>query len=361
MQSLLKLVPFEILGALLALFVCALLLFRTTLHYYLTWRNKGQSSSKKWFFEVFYLGAAVIAAAYLAADVNLKLVDEELDRSALAVVSVVSVIAVLLFAAVASAAAFGEGRLRKGALVGARAAHLLIVVGMALWFGSRTELPTEFPVTDEPLDSMNLMEEATEYLAVTDAGTQIPLYHIDLRTRDEETRQYVAAAVDWTPDSSHVIPRASASIHANCHGWVFTGGRFLVRGENVDQILRDNGYTVQGDPQPGDIIVYRSEYGEVLHTGIVSGILLDGTCIIESKWGITGRYLHQAEDQPYGLNYAFYRSERSGHLVTVIHSDEAESFLAQATLDDEPSTDEDGEDFESDAEENADADAVNSQ
>ena len=28
----------------------------------------------------------------------------------------------------------------------------------------------------------------------------------------------------------------------NCHGWVFTGGRFWVSGEDVPRILEDNGY-----------------------------------------------------------------------------------------------------------------------
>ncbi len=29
--------------------------------------------------------------------------------------------------------------------------------------------------------------------------------------------------------------------HSNCHGWVFAGGKHIVRGESVDKILEDNG------------------------------------------------------------------------------------------------------------------------
>ncbi|MFO0868720.1 MAG: hypothetical protein U0935_07185 [Pirellulales bacterium] len=102
---------------------------------------------------------------------------------------------------------------------------------------------------------------------------------------------------------------------ANCHGWVFTEGRYLVRGRYVDTILKDNGYHVVADPHPGDLIVYRDDHGEPIHTGIVKAVGEQGFVLIESKWGTLDTYLHLPEDQAYSKGYAYYRSPRSGHAL----------------------------------------------
>jgi len=56
----------------------------------------------------------------------------------------------------------------------------------------------------------------------------------------------------------------------------------LLRGREVVQILRDNGYRVTLSPRAEDLVVYRNEAGEIVHTGIVSGVLDDGTVLVES-------------------------------------------------------------------------------
>ncbi len=319
--------PSELIESLLALAICALLILRAVVHFAFSKAEVGWSR-RRVVTEGFFWFSGVLLFCFFAGDLSRVLV-RRLDPSMMIGLSLISAIGILAFAIVGFAARFGSSYLGKQASFVTRLTHFLVLVGVGVWFSCRMYQPGTQHLNEIPLDSHTLMSEDTEYLAITDAGTQIPLYEIDIRESNGLVRNQLANST-MIPAGAKVIPRGDANLNANCHGWVFTGGKFLLRGRSVDQILTENGYTVQGIPAAGDVIVYRGGQGELLHTGIVSGILLDGTCIIESKWGIAGRYLHQAEDQPYGLNYAFYRSERGGHLVTVIHRKDAESYLAKA-------------------------------
>jgi hypothetical protein len=122
----------------------------------------------------------------------------------------------------------------------------------------------------------------------------------------------VNAVIEW---SDKWIRRGPPTDHSNCHGWVFTGGRFNLSGEQVDTILTENGYEKADKPQAGDVIVYRA--GTLLrHTGVVQAVLPGGEVLVESKWGWMGVFLHAAGDSPYGKEYEFRRSPRAGHLLT---------------------------------------------
>lgn len=316
--------PPEILESLLAVTICALLILRTALVVLFS-REFSKAGRGQIAVEIFFWLVAVFLAGYLVADMN-RAWHETLDRSQITAFIVLSAVGIVVFSGIAITARLGVRFLRPGMHNAFKALYLVLLAGAAAWFVSRTNAPVTFEFSQTPRDSMNLMSEDSTHLAVTDNGAQITLFEIDIRDRSDQAKEYIATSTN-TPANAKVIPRGDASINANCHGWVFTGGKYLLKGNSVDMILSDNGYTLQGKPEPGDLIVYRSPGGDCLHTGIVSGILLDGTCIIESKWGIAGRYLHQAEDQPYGLNYAFYRSPRSGHLVTIVHRDDLDAFL----------------------------------
>lgn len=115
----------------------------------------------------------------------------------------------------------------------------------------------------------------------------------------------------------HQVTRTSdPTFETNCHGWVFTGGRYWLLSEEVQQILDDNGYEIVTTPRAGDLIVYRDSVSNaVLHTGIVSSVTADGKVLIESKWGKMGRFLHHPEDQKYSTTWQFQRSSRPGHLL----------------------------------------------
>ncbi len=101
----------------------------------------------------------------------------------------------------------------------------------------------------------------------------------------------------------------------NCHGYVFTGGRYGMDGELVDMILNENGYHKVRTPSTGDLIVYRTASGEIAHTGLVRAYTEDGSALIESKFGPMGSYLHGHDIACYEQRFDFYRSSREGHLL----------------------------------------------
>ncbi len=112
-----------------------------------------------------------------------------------------------------------------------------------------------------------------------------------------------------------VIRRKAADEHSNCHGWVFTGGRYWIDGQTVDLLLKENGYRAVNQPLPGDVVVYRDTNGQVSHTAIVRSGGIGAPPIVEGKWGWMGVFLHLVDESPYGKSYTFYRSKRKGHLV----------------------------------------------
>ncbi len=92
----------------------------------------------------------------------------------------------------------------------------------------------------------------------------------------------------------------------NCWGWTFTcGSAWMNDPIDVDNVLSDNGYAQitpahSAPAKPGDVIVYRDDRGEVLHTGIVREVdpATGQPTLVESKWGPWGRYLHPPETVP---------------------------------------------------------------
>jgi len=84
--------------------------------------------------------------------------------------------------------------------------------------------------------------------AITDAGAVVPLFTSrgdGPETENEGGTTYIHShGLD-----ERVILTGDANPNYNCHGWTFTAGRFWVRGEAVEQILKDNGYSpVSGAP-----------------------------------------------------------------------------------------------------------------
>ncbi|MFO0935642.1 MAG: HIG1 domain-containing protein [Gemmataceae bacterium] len=159
----------------------------------------------------------------------------------------------------------------------------------------------------------------------TDKGKTIPLYVAQVRSAEETAADELEllTGFEWL---KRVINRGAASDASNCHGWVFTGGKYWVQGKDVRTILEDNGYRVTRNPRPEDLIVYfkANESGTetVEHTGIVRAV--GGVTLIESKWGWMGVYLHAADSSCYGLNFKFYHTSRSGHQFVNLKPEDAE-------------------------------------
>lgn len=161
-------------------------------------------------------------------------------------------------------------------------------------------------------------KEIHEFVAMTDRNRPIRVYRMEKDGFDPLDMDE-AASFNFMETT---IQRGPADPAANCHGWVFLDAQFLIPGEAVQQILDDNGYELTDEPRAGDVIVYRGDNREITHSGLVRGVLNDGTIIIESKWGIDGTFLHDPEGTPYSTNFEYYRSHRTDNRVKIVPVDE---------------------------------------
>jgi hypothetical protein len=154
-------------------------------------------------------------------------------------------------------------------------------------------------------------------ILTTDLGTRVAA-HVPRVPRDGVAlRAGEDKMLHTDGHAGHVIRRGPPGDHCNCHGWVFTGGRYLLGGPEVELILRENGYQEVQVPEPGDVVIYRQ--GEhTLHTAVVRYVAEGQPVLVEGKWGPLGVYLHPADKSCYGTEYTFYRSERPGHLLSGI-------------------------------------------
>jgi hypothetical protein len=148
--------------------------------------------------------------------------------------------------------------------------------------------------------------------AATDRGTRIVLREA---ISPREAGELVGPEEKVLRDSrlaDQVIRRGRPSDDSNCHGWVFTGGRFHLSPEDVELILKENGYEEVAEPQPGDLVVYR-QGGTVAHTAVVRYVAEGQPAMVEGKWGTMGVFLHPADKSTYGTEYTYHRSARQDY------------------------------------------------
>lgn len=88
----------------------------------------------------------------------------------------------------------------------------------------------------------------------------------------------------------------------DCHGKTFDGTGSWINNDQVDKILRENGYSkAKGGARLGDIVVYRTPDGAVTHSGVVTGIDSNGNVTeVCSKWGSGFEYRHKPDEVPQG-------------------------------------------------------------
>jgi hypothetical protein len=157
--------------------------------------------------------------------------------------------------------------------------------------------------------------ERQDVIGMTDRGNSFPLFRWE--ATEDQFKRYAQDSKERNSQYHDLITQAEPTLRYNCHGWVFTGGNYLMQGEFVEQILCDNEYTLIEHPEEDDIVIYRSPVGRILHTGLVRSVLPDKSVLIESKWGIEGQFLHRPENQPYSQDFKYYRSSRQSHLISV--------------------------------------------
>jgi hypothetical protein len=150
----------------------------------------------------------------------------------------------------------------------------------------------------------------------TDQGTRIAV-RVAVAPRDAAELQTSEDKALSAGYGDVVIRRGPVNDHTNCHGWVFTGGRYILGPDEVALILKENGYQEVAEPQAGDAVVYRIG-NEIIHTAVVRYVSEGQPVLVEGKWGPLGVYLHPADKSTYGPDYTFYRSQRTGHLLAGI-------------------------------------------
>jgi len=221
----------------------------------------------------------------------------------------------------AARVSFAARCIRHPALLGGTVSllGLLIGVGSVAWWEHSFELDTERQ-TDE-LTQLSIPPPTNTPLvrATTDLGNPVAIREASTPRSEDDLLGIEMAVLRNDAIRDHLIRCEPASDRANCHGWVFTGGRFWIGGTEVDRILTDNQYQAVTSPRPGDIVVYRSSE-TVSHTGIVRYVTDGLPVLVEGKWGCTGVYLHPVDKSIYGTDFTYYRSPRPGHLLAGIGS-----------------------------------------
>ena len=203
-------------------------------------------------------------------------------------------------------------------------ASLFLVIGPLLVCAWASHLDSQIPITEmpaaeQPRAAPTVEPIATNRYVLTDRGRSIRLY-----TR-AALSQAESAQADRAVGGMHqfsLIRASEPDTVCNCHGWIFTDGQYWIRSNDVDSILSDNDYHQIESPRAGDLIVYRDGLGQVIHSGLVR-LVNDGLILVESKWGLSGRYLHQPADQPYAYVWNFYRSSRHGHVLNMAEENPA--------------------------------------
>jgi hypothetical protein len=95
----------------------------------------------------------------------------------------------------------------------------------------------------------------------------------------------------WFP--SGVIEVAPPDPSYVCHDFAFFGGPSNVRWDSVEQLLEERNLMAVEQPQPGNVAVYRTSSGDVLHSAVVKAVGKEGFILLESKWGAHGLLLHE--------------------------------------------------------------------
>lgn len=199
---------------------------------------------------------------------------------------------------------------------GVAAAGLAIAfISTAVYQAADDEAISRYMTDLDTLNAKPPTTTATGIRATTDRGTPI---RVQMAIALRDPRAIASLEIrqrNDQPIADQIIRRGPADDRCNCHGWVFTGGRYWLGTEDVDRILKENGYEAVTDPRPGDLALYRNDSQGFIHTAVVRYVGDQMPVLVEGKWAAGSIYLHPVDRSPYGENYTYYRSGRAGHLL----------------------------------------------
>jgi hypothetical protein len=261
--------------------------------------------------------ATLIPVAVLAGDFLQRL------HSALSPAGGLLLIAVVLTVVVIGCAWLG-GALARSRITGARVPMPVKAWGILLFLNATAAAVSAQRFSEAVDPTLGIADElggnleteweklpAADVQAVTDRGRPVALFVPPPDYRETGMPTQVSDRM-----RHRIIEVAASDVTANCHGWVFTGGKYLMAGCDVELILEDNDYVAHEQPQPNDIVIYRDDIGQIMHTGLVK-LVEDDLVLIESKWGVQGRFLHRPEDPGFTPHYTYYRTSRGNHRLKI--------------------------------------------
>lgn len=260
---------------------------------------------------------SVGACAAVAGGLSLIVPNEIALRAGGLALAVLVAVAVLGSDALARRASALASALRRPAarwgLVAAGGLALTVASGVRYEWAEQAELNA----TERELEMFVGRPQShpiTSVRLTTDLGSAVTAREPDaVRTGKELTDPENRLLANGKHDDN-VIRLGPADDRTNCHGWVFTGGKYILGPDDVELILKENGYELVQTPRPGDVVVYRSA-SEVTHTAIVRYTAPGQPVLVAGKWGVLGVYLHPVEKSCYGTEFAYYRTARRGHVV----------------------------------------------
>jgi len=194
-------------------------------------------------------------------------------------------------------------------------AGLAIVIGAGLSYDQSDEQEA-----DRSMQEMQVLmyrpatSPDTTLRATSDQGRRISLHKPTEPRTSEDVERDESQFLATSTRSGQFVHTQVADDHANCHGWVFTGGRAWIGGDEVESILDENGYEQVCEPRLDDLVVYRHN-DKIIHTAIVRAAAPNQQVLVEGKWGWLGLYIHPVEQSYYGSEFSYYRSARNGHLL----------------------------------------------
>ena len=109
----------------------------------------------------------------------------------------------------------------------------------------------------------------------------------------------------------HATRRSAPSGFYNCHGLVFASRRTRIFPEDIQRILKEDGYLQVGEEEvlAGDVVLYVKPDGDIEHSGIVIRKPELKVPWVVSKWGDGEEFVHAALNCPYNedITFLYYR------------------------------------------------------
>ena len=138
--------------------------------------------------------------------------------------------------------------------------------------------------------------------------------------KHESKKGYLNAVIEgviYANDGTPIIakrnnnPSEYKGFDTDCHGVTFTNGEFWINNDQVDALLKGDGYASINitDVRKGDILVYRDNEGEVEHSVTVLGYNKQGEIIVEGLGGVQTKTSITTADNGWfqGAKQTYYR------------------------------------------------------